>query len=104
MCHLIKGTPCHPRVTHFCHMGRPICHMNILCEHSVQWHLDTQSNELQVKISTVKWESIHEFKVELSDDTGFDDAGWCQEFGSDVVDHITQDDVRINLKSAKCGF
>ena len=39
--------------------------------------------------------------VELSVDTGFDDASWCQEFGSDVVDHITQDNVRIDLKSGK---
>ena len=47
------------------------------------------------------WQSVSEIKVELSDDTGFDDASWCQEFGSDVADHITQDDVRIDLENRK---
>ena len=46
-------------------------------------------------------ESVSEFKVELSDDTGFDDASWCQEFEGDVADHITQDDVRIHLESGE---
>ena len=46
-------------------------------------------------------ESVSEFKVELSDDTGFDDASWCQEFEGDVADHVTQDDVRIGLESGK---
>ena len=46
-------------------------------------------------------ESISEIEVELSDDTGFADASWCQEFEGDVADHITQDDVRIYLKSRK---
>ena len=46
-------------------------------------------------------ESVSEIKVELSDDTGFDDASWCHEFEGDVVDHITQNDVRIDLDSGK---
>ena len=46
-------------------------------------------------------ESVSEIEIELSDDTGFDDASWCQEFEGDVADHITQDDVRIHLKSGK---
>ena len=46
-------------------------------------------------------ESVSEIEVELSDDTGFDDASWCQEFEGDVADHITQDDVRIHLESGK---
>ena len=45
--------------------------------------------------------SVSEVKVELSDDTGFDDASGCNEFKGDVEDHITQDDVRIDLKSGE---
>ena len=68
---------------------------------SVEQHLDTQSNELQVENVDSDMESVSEFKVELSDDTGFDDASWCQEFEGDVADHITQDDVRFHLMSRK---
>ena len=45
--------------------------------------------------------SISEVKIELSDDTGFDDASGCHEFTGDVEDHITQDDVRIGLESGE---
>ena len=45
--------------------------------------------------------SVSEVKVELSDDTGFDDASGCNEFKGDVEDHITQDDVRFSLESRK---
>ena len=44
---------------------------------------------------------VSEVKVELSDDTGFDDASGCSEFKGDVEDHITQDDVRISLESGE---
>ena len=58
-------------------------------------------NKSQVENVDSNMESVSEFKVELSDDTGFDDASWCQEFEGDVADHITQDDVRIHLESGK---
>ena len=69
--------------------------------YSVKRHLDTQLNKLQVENVDSNMESVSEFKVELSDDTGFADASWCQEFEGDVADHITQDDVRFHLKSGK---
>ena len=43
--------------------------------------------------------SISEVEVELSDDTGFDDASGCHEVM--WPDHITQEDARIHLKSGK---
>ena len=45
--------------------------------------------------------SVSEAKVELSDDTGFDDASGCSELKGDVEHHITQDDVRFSLESGK---
>ena len=69
--------------------------------HSVKRRSDTQLNKSQVENVDSKVKVSVQFKVELSDDTGFDDASWCQEFEGDVADHITQDDVRIHLKSRK---
>ena len=49
----------------------------------------------------VAGKSVSEVKVELSDNTGFDDASGCNEFKGDVEDLITQDDVRIDLESGE---
>ena len=42
--------------------------------HSVERRSDTQLNKLQVKIGSVKWKVSVNFKVELSDESGFADA------------------------------
>ena len=75
--------------------------MSFLFGCSVKRRLDTQLNKSQVENVDSEVKVSVQFKVELSDDTGFDDASWCQEFEGDVEDHITQDDVRIHLKSRK---
>ena len=49
--------------------------------HSVKQHSDAQLNKLQVENVDSEVKVSVKFKVELSDDTGFDDASWCQEFG-----------------------